>query len=110
MALQIQQLIHVNYKNELLVKDAQLKALETQINPHFLYNTLESINWRAKASGEKDISKMVEALGFLLRAALSQSSKTVPLRQELDFVHSEMISCFFSGMTMSSIPTDAPGN
>ena len=87
MALQIQQLIHVNYKNELLVKDAQLKALETQINPHFLYNTLESINWRAKASGEKDISKMVEALGFLLRAALSQSSKTVPLRQELDFVH-----------------------
>lgn len=86
MALQIQHLINVNYKNELLVKDAQLKALETQINPHFLYNTLESINWRAKASGEVDISRMVEALGYLLRAALSQSSKTVTLLQELDFV------------------------
>lgn len=86
MALQIQNLINVNYKNELLVKDAQLKALETQINPHFLYNTLESINWRAKASGEVEISRMVEALGYLLRAALSHSSKTVPLHQELDFV------------------------
>lgn len=86
MALQIQDLINVNYKNELLVKDAQLKALETQINPHFLYNTLESINWRAKASGEVEISRMVEALGYLLRAALSHSSKTVSLQQELDFV------------------------
>ena len=66
MALQIQQLIHVNLKNELLMKDAQLKALTTQINPHFLYNTLESINWRAKVSGEKDISRMVESLGYLL--------------------------------------------
>lgn len=91
MALQIQQLIHVNYKNELLMKDAQLKALTTQINPHFLYNTLESINWRAKVSGEKDISRMVESLGYLLRATLSDSGKMVTLRQELDFV-----SCYLT--------------
>lgn len=45
MAEKIRNLIQVNYVNELWKKDAQLKALETQINPHFLYNTLESVNW-----------------------------------------------------------------
>ncbi len=87
MADQIHHLIHVNYQNELLMKDAQIKALETQINPHFLYNTLESINWRAKDLGEQDISRMVESLGYLLRAALSQKSKTFSIRQELEFVN-----------------------
>ena len=38
---------------KLLSKDARLKALENQINPHFLYNTLEAVNWRAKAIGAK---------------------------------------------------------
>lgn len=50
--------------NELLKKEAQIKALENQINPHFLYNTLDSIKWRAKAIGDSDISDMVEALGI----------------------------------------------
>lgn len=49
MALRIQNLVKVNYVNEILAKDAQLKALRSQISPHFLYNTLETINWRAKA-------------------------------------------------------------
>lgn len=91
MADQIHQLIHVNYQNELLMKDAQIKALETQINPHFLYNTLESINWRAKNLGEQEISQMVEALGYLLRAALSQKSKTFSIKQELEFVNRYLI-------------------
>lgn len=51
MALRIQNLVKVNYVNEILAKDAQLKALRSQISPHFLYNTLETINWRAKAMG-----------------------------------------------------------
>lgn len=88
MALRIDELINVNYKNELLVKEAQIKALETQINPHFLYNTLESINWRAKISNEQEISLMVESLGNLMRASLSQKTKTFSIRQELDFLNS----------------------
>lgn len=87
MAEQIHQLIHVNYQNEILMKDAQIKALETQINPHFLYNTLESINWRAKSLKETEISQMVESLGYLLRATLSQKSKTFSIREELEFVN-----------------------
>lgn len=88
MAARIDELINVNYRNELLVKDAQIKALETQINPHFLYNTLESINWRAKASNEHEISLMVESLGTLMRASLSQKNKTFSIRQELEFLNS----------------------
>ena len=50
MAGRIQTLVKVNYVNEILTKDARLKALESQINPHFLYNTLESINSIAKCT------------------------------------------------------------
>lgn len=84
MADRIQNLIQVNYINELWKKDAQLKALEKQIQPHFLYNTLESINWRAKAAGNRDISSMVESLGSLLRASLSKDTGKWSLEKELD--------------------------
>lgn len=86
MAQKIQELIQKNYVNEILSKDAKLKALENQINPHFLYNTLESVNWRAKASGEEDISTMVEALGALLRTTLSHKSTTCTVQHELEIV------------------------
>jgi len=86
MVLKIQQLIEENYVNEILAKDAQIKSLENKINPHFLYNTLETINWRAKAIGEKEISSMVEALGALLRITLSQKETTTTLEHELQIV------------------------
>lgn len=88
MADRIQNLIQVNYINELWKKDAQLKALEKQIQPHFLYNTLESINWRAKAAGNTDISSMVESLGSLLRASLSKDTGKWSLEKELDMTDS----------------------
>ena len=90
MAAEIRELIEVNYTNKLLMKDAQLKALETQINPHFLYNILESINWRAKAIGEKQISQMVESLGKLLRAALGKTDESFNLSKEIELVNSYM--------------------
>ena len=86
MVLKIQQLIKENYVNELLAKDARIKSLENKINPHFLYNTLETVNWRAKAIGEKDISSMVEALGALLRITLSQNETTTTFAHELQIV------------------------
>jgi len=88
MALQINQLIKDNFINHLLMKDAQINALKSQMNPHFLYNTLESINWRAKAVGEKDISTMIEALGSVLRAALSNTDETATLKEEMQLVQS----------------------
>lgn len=87
MAQRLQRLIKENYLNEILTKDAKLKALENQINPHFLYNTLESINWRAKAIHEEQISAMVEALGSMLRFTLNSEKHPVTLADELSIVH-----------------------
>lgn len=78
--------------NELLKKEAQIKALENQINPHFLYNTLDSIKWRAKAIGDSDISDMVEALGILLRTALrKKDEKDYHVGREMEIVESYIL-------------------
>lgn len=91
MVKQLKELIDKNYVNEILKKEAQLKALENQINPHFLYNTLESVNWRAKSMGAKDISAMVESLAVMLRATLSKSDTVFTLKKELHLVENYMI-------------------
>lgn len=85
MAEEIQTLITEDYKKEILVRDAQLRSLESQMNPHFLYNTLESVNWRAKANGEKEISEIVEALGSFLRMTLKKG-ENFSLREECNVV------------------------
>ena len=64
----------------------ELKLLANQINPHFLYNTLESINWRAKAVNNREISLMTESLGSLLRATLSNKKSLVTLSYELNLI------------------------
>ncbi|NRG34939.1 sensor histidine kinase, partial [Niallia circulans] len=61
-------------------------ALQAQINPHFLYNTLESINWQAKMNRQTDISSMVESLGYLLRNAISAKNDAVLLEEEIFIV------------------------
>lgn len=89
MSQTIINLIQENYVSEILKKEAQLKALENQINPHFLYNTLDSIKWRAKAIGEKNIPDMVEALGILLRTSLSnKKDKEYTVKDEMEIVFS----------------------
>jgi two-component system sensor histidine kinase YesM len=88
MTKRIQNLVNTNYVNELLTREAQIKALESQINPHFLYNTLESINWRAKAVNNQEISLMTESLGSLLRATLSNKKSLVTLSYELSLINS----------------------
>ncbi len=92
MATQHQELVEKFFFQEILYRDAKIKALENQVNPHFLYNTLESINWRAKALGEKDISIMIESLGSLLRTTLSQKENNISstLEQEISIVKNYM--------------------
>lgn len=82
----ISDLIEDNYVKQLLIKDARIKTLEQQINPHFLYNTLNSIHWKAVAAGHQEISIMVQALAGMLRTALSEQADTIPLHRELEIV------------------------
>ncbi|MBD4897668.1 sensor histidine kinase, partial [Xanthomonas citri pv. citri] len=79
-----------NVEKQLIIKETELKALQAQINPHFLYNTLESINWLAKANQQKQISKMVESLGFLLRNSIHMKKDIVTIQEEADIVRHYM--------------------
>ena len=82
MSFNIEKLIEDNYKSELQRKESQLQYLQSQINPHFLYNTLDSINWRAKHLKDTAISQIVESLAILLRGSLSKK-KYFTLKEEL---------------------------
>ncbi|WP_243572423.1 two-component system sensor histidine kinase YesM [Bacillus stercoris] len=86
MMKRINELMEENVEKQLIIKETELKALQAQINPHFLYNTLESINWLAKANQQKQISKMVESLGFLLRNSIHMKKDIVTIQEEADIV------------------------
>lgn len=91
MAQKVDTLIKENYINELLKKEAQLKALESQMDPHFLYNTLDSINWRAKAIKAEEISQITTALGNLLRISLSKANTPFTISQEISILENYII-------------------
>ena len=67
-------------------KNAEITALEAQINPHFLYNTLDMINWMAIDREEYEISNTVSALAQILRYGITNSNQTVTLKEEADWL------------------------
>lgn len=89
MLTQIDILIHENYEKQLLLKDTRYKMLQSQINPHFLYNTLNSLNWMVKAGNSGDASRMIVELGSLLRGVLSKKMY-VNAEEELAMLESYM--------------------
>ncbi|MEH7356125.1 sensor histidine kinase [Neobacillus drentensis] len=88
MINEIDRLVSEVYKTGLREKEAEIKALQSQMNPHFLYNTLETINMLAITKGNLEVSDMVSSLGRLLRYTVDNSSKIVTLKEELSFIHS----------------------
>lgn len=75
------------YREEIALRDAHIKALQAHINPHFLNNSLEIINWEARMSGNQSVSRMIEALSTVLDAALDRKkSPEVTLREEMRYV------------------------
>ena len=75
------------YAEEIAGRDATLKALQSQINPHFLNNTLEIINWKARMNGNEDVSEMISALSVMMNAALNRNNEMfITLEEELTYV------------------------
>ncbi|MNW46995.1 Sensor histidine kinase YehU [compost metagenome] len=90
MSTQITELIQQVQTEQARKKEVELQALVAQINPHFIYNSLESINSMAVLQGNKDISKMVVSLGKLLRISISENQELIPLTMELEHVRHYM--------------------
>lgn len=91
MTADFKKVIEDNYVKELLLAQTQLKSLEQQINPHFLYNSLETVHWFASRSGEKNISVIVQALGRLLRSSLSDKQDLITLTEEINILEDYLL-------------------
>ena len=75
------------YQEQQSLQQAKIRALQSQINPHFLNNTLEVINWEARMADDEKVSTMIEALSTMLDAALDrEGTGMIPLRQEISYV------------------------
>ena len=87
MSLRLEELIDRTYKEEIALRDARIQAMQSRINPHFINNALETINWEARIEGSETISAMVESLSVLLNASMSRNDRRiVTLREELETI------------------------
>ena len=68
------------------MKDAEIKVLEAQINPHFLYNTLDTINWMAIGRGAYDVSNAIGSLAYILRYGINDSNEVVTVQEEAEWL------------------------
>jgi len=99
-------LIHELYINKLLNQEARLKMLTSQINPHFLYNTLDSIHWKAVQNRDYEVSDQIEILSDLFRHVLSKGDDVVTISQEtahlenylriMNFRYKDRLNCTIS--------------
>lgn len=88
MTARIRQLMEQNTYEQEEKRKSELKALRSQINPHFLYNTLDSIIWMAEGGKNKEVVRMTSALARLLRRSISNDNERIPLQKEVDYAGS----------------------
>lgn len=86
MANKINDLINKVYKSEIAQKETAIYALQAQINPHFLFNTLETFKMMAEINGQEDLSEGITSLGNLMRYNISIGKKFVEIEKELEII------------------------
>ena len=96
------QIILESYQETIARRDAQIQALQAQINPHFLYNTLSNLNWRAIARSDLDTSNLLNALSRFYRLSLNNGRIISTISQELEHVRLYMrIQCGIHGTELA---------
>lgn len=85
MSGEIHHLVNWVYREQLTRKEAELKALQSQINPHFLFNTLESINWMAQLNNIPEISNTVSDLSDLMEASIGRDDRLITIEEEFTY-------------------------
>ena len=88
MVLRIQQLMSTVRQEEINLRKTELKALQAQINPHFLYNTLDSIAWMCERGRNAEAVNMVHALARLFRISISCGHELIPIAKEIEHAES----------------------
>ena len=92
MSMELKHQFEQIYLEELELKEAEIMALQSQINPHFLNNTLEIINWECRMTGNTRSSSMIEALSVMLNATMNRKKQNmVPLSEELSYVDAYLL-------------------
>lgn len=91
MVRRIQQLMTTVREEEIDLRKTELKALQAQINPHFLYNTLDSIAWMCERGKNADAVKMVHALAKLFRISISKGHELIPIEKELQHAEAYLL-------------------
>lgn len=87
MLEKIDTLINRNLKQQLSLKQSQLEALSHQLNPHFLYNTLDSVYWMAQMGEQPEIATVIKSLSALLRSSLEKSAALITVKEQLDLLN-----------------------
>lgn len=89
MSRHLEQQILKSYQEQIALREARIMALQSHINPHFLNNTLETINWEARLEGNEKVSKMIGALSNVMDAAMDRKKKPeVRLAEEMGYTNS----------------------
>ncbi|MCX7711209.1 MAG: sensor histidine kinase [Clostridia bacterium] len=91
MAKEINHLVNWIYREQITRKEAEIKALQSQINPHFLFNTLESINWMAQLNNVPEISNTVTALSSLMEASIGRDDRLISIEEEFTYIDNYIV-------------------
>ncbi len=91
MITQIKQLMEQIVINEKEKRRSELRILQAQINPHFLYNTLDTLQWKAYESGKDDMVLIIQSLSSFFRISLSKGKELIPLSKEIEHIKSYLI-------------------